>query len=70
MPELNGFAARQVDDHDLEVEVQQNQTLNDLFEQLERGGVTVDTMRTKTNRLEELFIRLVESKNGAEAAGA
>ena len=42
--------------------VSAGQNLNMLFELLEKQGITVTSMRNKANRLEELFIRLVESR--------
>jgi ABC-2 type transport system ATP-binding protein len=50
----------------LEVEVQKGQGLNQVFVELERMGIKVVSMRTKANRLEELFIRMVE-ENAAES---
>jgi ABC-2 type transport system ATP-binding protein len=37
-----------------------NHDLNSLFAALSSHGITVTSMRNKTNRLEELFVRLVE----------
>jgi len=50
------------DDHTLEVEVSKEQNLNDIFSRLTAAGIDVLSMRTKTNRLEELFMRLVEQQ--------
>jgi ABC-2 type transport system ATP-binding protein len=36
------------------------QSLNDIFAQLSAQGIAVASMRNKVNRLEELFIRLVD----------
>jgi len=66
-PALPGFRTTLADDHTLEVEVTQGQTLNDIFALLSAKGVVVNSMRNKVNRLEELFIRLVD--NSARAAG-
>ena len=60
--ELEGFNWSEVD-HGIEVEIQKQDGLNPLFEQLNRAGVEILSMRNKANRLEELFVRLVE--NGA-----
>jgi ABC-2 type transport system ATP-binding protein len=48
------------DDHTVEVEVSKGQSLNDIFSQLSSQGVRVISMRNKVNRLEELFMRLVD----------
>jgi ABC-2 type transport system ATP-binding protein len=57
------------DDHTLEVEVSKGQSLNDIFTQLTAQGIGVNSMRNKVNRLEELFIRLVDVSARAAAAG-
>lgn len=49
-----------VDNTTLEVTVTQGQSLNRVFDHLSAHGVTVDSMRTKTNRLEEVFMEMVE----------
>jgi ABC-2 type transport system ATP-binding protein len=59
-PELAGYTVRLRNDHELEVEVAKGQGLNDVFAQLSARGLHVASMRTKSNRLEELFIRLVD----------
>jgi len=70
-PELEGFGSMLRDDGELEVEMGPSRNLNELFEQLDAKNITVVSLRNKANRLEELFMRLVESKqNGvAETAG-
>ncbi|NMH60217.1 ABC transporter ATP-binding protein [Alteromonas ponticola] len=60
-PVLEGFEYRQVDDHTLEVDVEKTEGLNPVFSQLSQQGIQVMSMRNKSNRLEELFVRLVES---------
>jgi ABC-2 type transport system ATP-binding protein len=63
-PSVAGYGVTMPDDHTLEVEVSKEQNLNEIFAQLSAAGVEVLSMRTKTNRLEELFMRLVEQGNG------
>ncbi len=69
-PLIAGFRAVLVDDHTLEVELTKGQSLNDVFAQLTAQGIQVDSMRNKVNRLEELFIRLVDSGAQRAALGA
>jgi ABC-2 type transport system ATP-binding protein len=69
-PPLPGYVSRMTDDHTLEVEVSKEQSLNDIFSRLTQGGIEVVSMRNKVNRLEELFMHLVESKGAAGAGGA
>ena len=58
-PELPGYSCKQRSAHEIEVEVARGQGLNDLFAALSRQSLKVQSMRTRSNRLEELFIRLV-----------
>ena len=60
MPQLTGYPAQLVDDHTLEVQVEKSQGINDLFRQLAAQKVEVLSLRNKSNRLEELFVSLVE----------
>jgi ABC-2 type transport system ATP-binding protein len=59
-PLLEGYPVQLVDEHTLEVEVSKEQNLNDLFGRLSQRGVEVVSMRNKVNRLEEIFMRLVD----------
>jgi ABC-2 type transport system ATP-binding protein len=59
-PPMAVFNPVLVDDHTLEIEVSKSQTLNDIFAQFSAQGIEVTSMRNKVNRLEELFIRLVD----------
>lgn len=68
IPVLDGFDATMRNDHEIEVEVARGQVLNELFALLSAKGLEVLSMRTKTNRLEELFMRLVENKNNGNRA--
>jgi ABC-2 type transport system ATP-binding protein len=68
-PELPSYKTALTDEHTLEVEVSKGQSLNDIFAQLSSQGVRVTSMRNKVNRLEELFMRLVDdSVRAAEKA--
>jgi len=62
-PQVPGFAMRLVDAHTLEVEVSNEQNLNELFAHLSALGINVLSMRNKVNRLEEIFMRLVENRD-------
>jgi ABC-2 type transport system ATP-binding protein len=68
VPQLPGYVSRLTDDHTLEIDVTREQGLNDIFAKLSQQGIEVVSMRNKVNRLEELFMRLVERKD-AQAAG-
>ena len=59
-PVLEGYPCVRVDEHTLEVQVDKEQGMNALFAELVRQGIEVESMRNKSNRLEELFLHLVE----------
>jgi ABC-2 type transport system ATP-binding protein len=61
-PSLPGFALRWVDEHTIEADLSKDQNLNELFAGLTQLGVEVLSMRNKVNRLEEIFMRLVENR--------
>lgn len=58
-PEIGGYNLRLVDEFSLEVDVSTSQNLNDVFAGLDSQGIQVGSMRTKANRLEEMFVHLV-----------
>jgi ABC-2 type transport system ATP-binding protein len=68
-PYIPGFGTTLANDHTLEIEVTKGQSLNDIFAQLSAKGIEVGSMRNKVNRLEELFIRLVDVSARAAVAG-
>lgn len=59
LPNLDSFQPRQIDTSTLEIEIAQGQSINQLFKLLNDQNINVNNLRNKTNRLEELFIRLV-----------
>lgn len=62
-PVLNGYPCTLVDDRTLEVQVDKEQGMNGLFAELARQGITVQSLRNKSNRLEELFLNLVNGNS-------
>jgi ABC-2 type transport system ATP-binding protein len=68
-PLLDGYAVRLRNEHEIEVDVVKGQGLNRVFEALSAQSLHVASMRTKSNRLEELFIRLVEDKDKQAGVG-
>ncbi|HQR49592.1 MAG TPA: DUF4162 domain-containing protein, partial [Steroidobacteraceae bacterium] len=63
--ELEDYDCMVTADGSLEVEVSKEQNLNDLFAALSARGIEVVSMRNKANRLEELFMRLVEGRDAS-----
>ncbi|MDT0582984.1 MULTISPECIES: ABC transporter ATP-binding protein [Alteromonadaceae] len=59
--QIEGFESRASDDQTLEVDVPKTSGLNPVFEELSKQEIQVMSMRNKSNRLEELFVRLVEA---------
>jgi ABC-2 type transport system ATP-binding protein len=70
LPSLDGYKGRIISDNSFEIEVEKNKSLNTLFTNLTAQGIEISSMRNKTNRLEELFVSLVqphEQKNEEDA---
>ncbi len=59
-PSVEGMHIEMMDDQTLAASLPKQKSLNNLFSELERQGIHVLSMRNKANRLEELFMRLVE----------
>lgn len=62
--QLNDMSWRQLDERSIEIDVAKNQGLNPIFSQLSNQQINVLSMRNKANRLEELFVALVENGRG------
>ena len=52
----------------LEVDLNKSQNLNDIFKQLSAANIEVLSMRNKSNRLEALFVSLINKKSNATQA--
>ena len=62
-PFLQGFGRTSLlDSHTIEVEVPKQRSLNELIHQLDSLKITVNRMRNKVNRLEELFVNITSKK--------
>jgi ABC-2 type transport system ATP-binding protein len=68
-PQMTGFKTVLADSQTLEIEMSKTQSLNDIFSQLSAQGIAVHSMRNKVNRLEELFMRLVDANAKPAAVG-
>jgi ABC-2 type transport system ATP-binding protein len=69
-PELPGYQVRLADATTLEAEISRESSLSGLFAQLNDRGVHVTSMRNKSNRLEELFLTLVNDDGDDEEQSA
>jgi len=58
---LSGFNTKQIDSTTVEIEISQNQSLNEIFAILNKNKIEVKSMRNKSNRLEELFVSMVDN---------
>jgi ABC-2 type transport system ATP-binding protein len=68
LPVIDGFELAARKDDDIEVAVGRGQDLNALFAALSARNIRVTSLRNKANRLEELFLRLVDRPADDEAA--
>ncbi len=59
---LPGFTYRFTDKTTLEIDITKQQSLNEIFMLLSQQNIQVMSMRNKTNRLEELFLKLINTK--------
>ena len=64
LPQIEGAILTASDDHTLDLDMPRAMDLNRVFATFDAAGIRVRSMRTKSNRLEELFVRLT----GDEAA--
>ena len=67
LPEIEGTTVLARDDHTLDIEMPRAMDLNRVFAALGDAGIRVRSMRTKSNRLEELFVRMVAAGEPATA---
>lgn len=64
-PKLDGFEVSRSGSGEIEVAVEAGHDLNKLFAELNKQNIGITSMRNKANRLEELFMGLVENKQNA-----
>ena len=64
LPQVGGFVLEHLDDCTLEVAVSKDNSINGLFEALSRNGIEVISLRNKQNRLEQMFLDMVENGRG------
>lgn len=67
-PVITGFDSELIEESTLTVEIERNQGINEVFNQLTDQGIKVLSMRNKSNRLEELFLKVTEEKHLVEDA--
>jgi len=67
LPVLGGFVMEAIDDSTIEVQISREHSINALFEALSRSGIEVISLRNKQNRLEKLFLDMVDQGRGKVA---
>jgi ABC-2 type transport system ATP-binding protein len=65
LPGVDGVTMRRIDAQSFEAEMRRGHDLNSVFAALTAAGITIQSMRNKANRLEELFVRLVDRNKAA-----
>ncbi|MGH8080522.1 MAG: ABC transporter ATP-binding protein [Lysobacter sp.] len=68
LPSIEGVTFAATDDHTLDLEMPRAMDLNRIFAALGEAGIRVRSMRTKSNRLEELFVRMINQPIDSNAA--
>ena len=63
LPNLDDYNLKLIDTTTIEVEVDRERNINKLFEILTKKNINITSMRNKTSRLEELFLKLLSNKD-------
>jgi len=63
LPPMQHDCVRLIDETTLEADISKERSINFLFEELSKSGIEVLSMRNKTNRLEQLFVNIVEGNS-------
>jgi ABC-2 type transport system ATP-binding protein len=70
LPDLVNYHIEQLDPTTLVVDVRREQDINDLFRELTDHNLIVSSLRNKSNRLEQLFMRLLDEKKRPADSGS
>ncbi len=63
VPEFQQDCVRLLDETTLEADISRDSSINFLFDELSKNGIEVLSMRNKTNRLEQLFVHMLENND-------
>lgn len=63
LPEIKDYPIRLIDHSTLEVDVNDKQNISDVFSLLKTAGINIVSMKNKTNRLEQLFISMLNESS-------
>jgi len=67
LPDCGDYTVRLIDAGTLEADIQQNQSMNELFARLSACNIQVLSMKNKSNRLEQLFISMLHNNKDQAA---
>jgi len=70
LPQLTGFALERLDARTLATEVPTSAGIHSLFDELAAAGIRVVSMRNASNRLEQLFLEMVDAQEGPKTRTA
>ena len=70
LPVIEGTTLTATDGHTLDLDMPRAMDLNRVFAALNDAGIRVRSMRTKSNRLEELFVRMTGNGDGTKEKAA
>jgi len=70
LPDCGEHVVRLIDASTLEVDINQQQNISDVFQALHRCDIEVVSMKNKTNRLEQLFISMTNNKSDNNKEGS
>lgn len=59
---VNGYDVKQIDENTIEIDLGMHQTVNDLVSVLNDHGIIVNDLRPKGNRLEQIFLNILNGK--------
>jgi ABC-2 type transport system ATP-binding protein len=63
LPDLNGLSSKLIDPTTVEIEILRKDNINQVFDVFTNNNINVCSMRNKSNRLEELFLDLLNNNN-------
>ncbi len=67
LPQIGDFTVRLIDDSSIEVDIHAHQDMNMLYHEIAQLGLKVTSMKNKSNRLEQLFINMVNADREVSA---
>ncbi len=70
LPVIDGARVAAMDEHTLDIDMPRSMDLNRVFATLDEAGIRVRSMRNKSNRLEELFVRMTSDTAASPGTGA